>query len=569
MFINEKIIETKSCQKCQVSFDVTDKDLEFYDRISAVFEWKKYSIPSPTLCPDCRQQRRLSFRNERNLYKGSCDATGWDIVSIYNKNTPHKVYDQKTWWWDDWDAMEYGKDYDFGTSFFEQYRELFRAVPHVCLMTGFKEDVNTHYANYAWSNKDCYMIFNADFNEDCLHIASGFQNMKCVDCFNTHESENCYECVDVRNCFSCLYSTKMIDCSDSILCENCVRSSFCFWSTNLTNKKYYIFNTPVTKQKYLDFIHERDFLNKENRERARKIQRGSIHKSMYWNNAERATGDYIFNSKNIAHSYEMYDSEDCKYCLWIHDANDCYDVTYFWIQSLNNSYESNVVWVGSNNVSFSSNVVSNGYNIFYSYFMYEGCSDCFWCVWLRHKQYCILNRQYTKQQYHTLVPKIIEHMQATKQWWEYFPSDMSAFGYNETLANEYFPLTQQSAKSKWFNWSDYEAPAPQVDKIIPANKLPENILDIPDDILTWAIQCEITQKPFKITSQELAFYRRHHLPIPKRHPDQRHLDRMSLRNPRKLYERDCNKCKKQIQTTYSPERLEIVYCTDCYDKEIY
>ena len=97
-----------------------------------------------------------------------------------------------------------------------------------------------------------------------------------------------------------------------------------------------------------------------------------------------------------------------------------------------------------------------------------------------------------------------------------------------------------------FNWSDYEAPFPQVDKIIPASKLPENIEDIPDDILNWAIECEVTKKPFRIIRQELEFYRKHHLPIPRRHPDQRHLDRMAQRNPRKLYERlcDCEKCEE-------------------------
>jgi CxxC-x17-CxxC domain-containing protein len=117
--------------------------------------------------------------------------------------------------------------------------------------------------------------------------------------------------------------------------------------------------------------------------------------------------------------------------------------------------------------------------------------------------------------------------------------------------------------------SDYEAPLPKVEKIIPASKLPESITDIPDDILNRAIECEITKKPFRIISQELEFYRKHNLPIPKRHPDQRHLDRMKLRNPRKLYDRKCDKCGVDMKTTYSPERPEIVYCEDCYNKEIY
>jgi hypothetical protein len=120
-----------------------------------------------------------------------------------------------------------------------------------------------------------------------------------------------------------------------------------------------------------------------------------------------------------------------------------------------------------------------------------------------------------------------------------------------------------------FNWSTYETPFPKVEKIIPASKLPENISNIPDDILNRAIECEVTKKPFKIIAQELAFYKKHNLPIPKRHPDQRHLDRIALRNPRKLFTRICNKCWINIKTSYSPDREEIVYCEECYNKEIY
>jgi hypothetical protein len=135
------------------------------------------------------------------------------------------------------------------------------------------------------------------------------------------------------------------------------------------------------------------------------------------------------------------------------------------------------------------------------------------------------------------------------------------------LANAWFPLSKDNALKNNFNWSLYEAPFPKVEKIIPASMLPDNISQIPDDILNWAVKCEITNKPFKIIKQELDFYRKHNLPIPRRHPDQRHLDRMAQRNPRKLYDRKCDKCSNNIKTTYSQDRSEIVYCEVCFNKE--
>ena len=160
-------------------------------------------------------------------------------------------------------------------------------------------------------------------------------------------------------------------------------------------------------------------------------------------------------------------------------------------------------------------------------------------------------------------------MQKTGEWGEFFPASISPFGYNETVAQEYFPLSKEEALKQGFNWSDYEAPFPKVDKTIPGEKLPDDIGKIPDDVLNWAILCEVTKKPFKIIKQELDFYRKHNIPLPKRHPDERHLDRMKLRNPRHIFNRKCDKCHTEMQTTYAPDRPEKVYCESCYNKEVY
>jgi hypothetical protein len=47
------------------------------------------------------------------------------------------------------------------------------------------------------------------------------------------------------------------------------------------------------------------------------------------------------------------------------------------------------------------------------------------------------------------------------------------------------------------------------------------------------------------------------------------LDRMKLRNPKKLYDKKWMKCGMNMKTTYAPNRSEIVYCEKCYEKEVY
>ena len=83
------------------------------------------------------------------------------------------------------------------------------------------------------------------------------------------------------------------------------------------------------------------------------------------------------------------------------------------------------------------------------------------------------------------------------------------------------------------------------------------------------MQCSATNKPYKIIRQELAFYIENNIQIPTQHPDQRHKERLAQRNPRKIHERACSECGKEIFTTYSPERKEKIVCSECYKKLIY
>src|SRR5438105_1037595 len=108
----------QTCKHCQLAFEVTPDDLAHLDKVSPVIAGKKYAIPPPTLCPDCRQQRRLAWRNERKLYHRTCDLTGKDIVSCYSPDKPHTVFEPDAWNSDKWDPLEYGRDVDFNRSFF-------------------------------------------------------------------------------------------------------------------------------------------------------------------------------------------------------------------------------------------------------------------------------------------------------------------------------------------------------------------------------------------------------------------------------------------------------------------
>jgi len=201
--------------------------------------------------------------------------------------------------------------------------------------------------------------------------------------------------------------------------------------------------------------------------------------------------------------------------------------------------------------------------------MLNGTSHCFGSVSLKKARYCILNKQYSKEEYETLIPKIIEHMKETREWGQFFPSSMSLFGYNETKAQEFFPLNREQALERGYLWSDYERPQPTAQKQIRASDLPDSIESVPDDIINWAIECEDSGELYKITRLELNLYRKLGLPIPRKAPNVRYMNRLNRRHSIFLWDRTCDQCHKSIKSTYAPDAEEMVYCEACYLKEVY
>lgn len=84
-----KTASKKSCATCKKEFLIIPQEKEFY---------KKKDLPWPDNCPECRQKRRLSLRNERKLYKRKCDKCQKDIISTYPPDSKYIIYCQECFW---------------------------------------------------------------------------------------------------------------------------------------------------------------------------------------------------------------------------------------------------------------------------------------------------------------------------------------------------------------------------------------------------------------------------------------------------------------------------------------
>lgn len=528
-------------------------------------------VLEPILCSLCRMQRRLGYRKERYLFRRKCDFTGKEIISQFPVDTPFPVYGNDVWWSDAWNPLKFGRSLDFSRPFFEQFFELRDTIPRSALQQQRPME-NSEYCNCASLNKNCYLVFSTNHSEDCSYGSWVNYSKNCIDNLSIDRCELCYECIGCKNCYNLRYCRDSYGCRDSFFLRNCTECRNCFGCSNQIHKEYMVLNEQKTKEEYEKFLKSVHTGSSREMSVAKKridgVLKDLIVKEFHGLSVYSSTGDYLNNCKNCFLCYECTNSEDLRYSVCLQSSKNSMDYNY-WGQNAEWIYECHACGYDVYNLRFCNLCWSGSHDLTYSDHCFS-TKNCFGCVGLKREEYCILNKKYSKKEYEEIIPKIIEHMKQTGEWGEFFPVEMSPFAYNETVAQEYFPMTKEEVLQKGWKWKEEEKfDASGIMKKIPASKLPDSITDIPDDILNCAIECEESGKRFKIQKAELEFYRKMNLPIPHFHPDIRHAHRMALRNPRKLWNRNCAKCQKEIQTTYSPERPEIVYCEECYLKEVY
>lgn len=579
-----------SCKSCRVFFVIDEKDKQFYESMN---------VPEPTWCPECRLQRRLSWINLRKLYRRKLSNSDKEVISMYSQDKPYTIVEDKDWWSDQYDLTEYGVDYDFSRPFFEQYKELMKRTPFPHLHRDFARMDNSEYCNAATGVKNCYMSMAIDECEDTYYCITVEKMKECVDCAFSGQSQLCYEGINLTNCYKTFFSQTCENSHDLLFCQDCTGCTSCFGCINLKNASYHIFNKPYSKEEYEKIIGEMNLATARGTEQARQKSddffQTQPHRFMHGIQNSDVTGDYIDHSKNVHDSFTVGNTQDCRYVHFIRSIDvpnaTGYDWSLFGIGS-ERMYES--AWCGlkCNTILFSV------WNYYASYLTYSfGChssDNLFGCIGLRKKKYCILNKQYTKEEYESLVPRIVKHMNDMPYqdslnriytYGEFFPSELSPFAYNETLAQDYLPSNENKAQSSGFTWKSMDTALPE--NHTSWKDIPESVSEISDsDISRKIILCRgydtngdeavdhNCSRVFKYIPQEIAFYRANNLPLPRYCHNCRHYRRIQRRNPMQTWERTCmcNKtghnhegnCRNQFQTSYDSNGSEIVYCDHCY-----
>jgi hypothetical protein len=586
--------EARTCQNCKQTFTVEPEDFQFYEKIK---------VPPPTWCPDCRHVRRFLFRNERSLYRRECDMCKTGILSIYAQDAEFPVYCRECWYSDKWSALDYGRDYDFSRPFFEQFRELLRVVPRLGLVQ--IKSTNSLFANQTLEAKNAYLSYSVVNAEDIMYSKAVDKSHFVVDSFQASGMEYCYENILSTKNSNSSYMLLTEECLDSAFLYDCVNCRSCFMCSNLQNKQYCIRNQQYSKEEYEKKIAEMDLGSAASiasmREEFREMTGKALHKYAIIFQSSNCTGNEILNVKNGRLVFDCYDAENIAYGYRIFMIKDSMDSHHTSQAELIYEYTTG----GKNN-----------YNVRFTYAGLEGVRDAeycflvasvgnvFGCVGLRSAKNCIFNKQYSEEEYAALREKIKKHMDEMPwtdskariyKYGEFLPLELAGFGYNETVAQEYFPLSKAEALSKGYPWKDSD-PKTHVASKKP-EELPDRIQDTDDSILNESIGCvhegkcnHLCTVAFKLISDELQFYKQKGIPVPRMCPNCRHYARLAQVDPMKLWDGKCDcagtesgrkawkntaphfhgtePCPNIFKTPHPPEHQEILYCEKCYQAEV-
>lgn len=380
-------------------------------------------------------------------------------------------------------------DYIPNISFFKQFNDLFLKTPkpHLHHFSGCE---NASYTNYTSNTKNAYLSFNT--TGDCEHVFYSLSTK--IHSKNIFYSvmcwlycENIYQSFCITKSSQIFYSSNIHDSFDLWFCENMTWCQNCIDCNNLDHKQYYIHNEFVGKEEF-----EKQYDN-------------LITKLQHQKDMKYQKNDFTLLSSDYSSSFCSYNIHHCHNMLFCGHEDGLMGSANVVFWSWGKECYLSCAINGDSERIYGSVGLRKCFDVWYSYYC-EHCSFCLWCVWLKNKSYCILNKQYTKEERELMVEIIFTTMENDWEFGQFFPSETCPFDKEETLAGLFFhntnyknnqnavlqPWELSSDDLIWFDFGDY--------------------LMLMDTIIV-----DKYGKKYKLLKEELLFMQKYKLRLPTSH----------------------------------------------------
>jgi len=297
----------------------------------------------------------------------------------------------------------------FSHPFFEKLKELRDRFPFLPynfrVYKGFQND-NSPYCAEIYLCADCHMCFTCGETARsafCTHLT---KSHKSVDCEAGYDLQLAYECTGFgRKCFGCAYCHSCQQCFNCYFCDSSFGLTDCFGCVELENKKFCIFNKQYSEEEYRQHIKE--LLKKSPEEILEKVkilrtQIPTVDLPISYENPESQRIAYGFFNNRCDSLLYSWDNEDCAYLTETQKCKSTID------GDLLSRIQLSAELVDCDTVSYSSFLIDccRTHNSYFCNFCND-CSNCFGCNGLDHKEYHILNKRYSKEDYERITAELL------------------------------------------------------------------------------------------------------------------------------------------------------------------
>lgn len=287
--------------------------------------------------------------------------------------------------------------------FLEEYRKLQLKTPRPSAF--IVNAVNSDFCYNVDQAKNLYLIANGVKDQDCLYGRDVYGCIDCVDCDHIKDCTLLYGCINCRNCYNGDFLQDSESCSDCRYgyflknCKNCVGCA------GLSHREFYIFNEPYSPEEYRKKIAS--LSDPQIREGFERVKRQTPRANLTVINSEMSSGNGVYHSRNIYHSYDVINCEDSGYLIESKDLKDCYDCSIleksqlcYQLSSSFGMNNSNFCYfcMESSDLEYCENVVASEF--------------CFGCISLHRKKYYILNQPYSPEEYFRITAEIKADLRA-------------------------------------------------------------------------------------------------------------------------------------------------------------
>ncbi len=393
---------------------------------------------------------------------------------------------------------------------------------------------NCDYSEAVYWAKNGYLSFSIGDNAENIFY-SCFVRTNVTNVFDSFyiekDSSNIYRSFFVQNSFNIFFSkyitsstnvwfsTNLVWCTECILCDDLQNQSYCIKNQSLSKEEYFSQKNELLAKHKLEF--EWLYL--------------TLHKAIN-KEVENCSGEWIYKCDSIENWYLVRDMTDSRNIIcgtgWYTWSSHIYDGIDVGLDT-HHMYGTGMAGTNSEHLYCCSGVTRCSH-LFYSYHM-ESCSFCFWCIWLKNKSYCILNKQYTKEERYEKVDEIFTQMERDWQLWEFFPASMNPFYFNDTAA--YLidsSFTKEEVTKLWYLRRDepIKVDIPEGAVTVKSSELGQFEQISPDPSLSrgenpswWKLDETVCKRviidengdAYRIIPMELEFLQKHGLPLPRKH----------------------------------------------------